>query len=202
MIAIVDYEIGNLYSISKALERLGEKVVVTNQAQVIVEAEAVVLPGVGSFGKAMENLEKAEIKEAIRKNQESGKPLLGICLGLQLLFEKSQESPRKKGLSLLSGKVVKLPPTNKIPHTGWNRVYFKKDSPLTRDIPQGRFFYFAHSFYVLPEDFQTVVGICNYNVAIPAIVNQDNIWGFQFHPEKSSVWGMKILENWVRSWKK
>ena len=202
MIAIVDYEIGNLYSISKALERLGEKVVVTNQAQVIVEAEAVVLPGVGSFGKAMENLEKAEIKEAIRKNQESGKPLLGTCLGLQLLFEKSQESPRKKGLSLLSGKVVKLPPTNKIPHTGWNRVYFKKDSPLTQDIPQGRFFYFAHSFYVLPEDFQTVVGICNYNVAIPAIVNQDNIWGFQFHPEKSSVWGMKILENWVRSWKK
>jgi len=202
MIAIVDYEIGNLYSISKALARLGEEVVITNQAQVIVEAEAVVLPGVGSFEKAMENLEKKEIKEVIKENQEDGKPFLGINLGLQLLFEKSQEAPRKKGLSLLPGEVVKLPPTNKIPHMGWNRVYFKKNSPLTRDIPQGRFFYFAHSFYVLPEEPQAVVGICNYNVVIPAIVNHDNVWGFQFHPEKSSVWGMKVLENWVRSWKK
>ncbi|HPT63631.1 MAG TPA: imidazole glycerol phosphate synthase subunit HisH [Candidatus Atribacteria bacterium] len=202
MIAIVDYEIGNLYSIFKALERLGEEVVVTNQAQEIREAEAVVLPGVGSFEKAMENLEKKEIKEAIKENQEDGKPFLGINLGLQLLFEKSQEAPRKKGLSLLPGEVVKLPPTNKIPHMGWNRVYFKKNSPLTRDIPQGRFFYFAHSFYVLPEEPQAVVGICNYNVVIPAIVNHDNVWGFQFHPEKSSVWGMKVLENWVRSWKK
>ena len=146
MIAIVDYEIGNLYSIFKALERLGEEVVVTNQAQEIREAEAVVLPGVGSFEKAMENLEKKEIKEVIKENQEDGKPFLGINLGLQLLFEKSQEAPRKKGLSLLPGEVVKLPPTNKIPHMGWNRVYFKKNSPLTRDIPQGRFFYFAHSF--------------------------------------------------------
>ena len=202
MIAIVDYEIGNLYSIFKALERLGEEVVVTNQAQEIREAEAVVLPGVGSFEKAMENLEKKEIKEAIKENQEDGEPFLGINLGLQLLFEKSQEAPRKKGLSLLPGEVVKLPPTNKIPHMGWNRVYFKKNSPLTRDIPQGRFFYFAHSFYVLPEEPQAVVGICNYNVVIPAIVNHDNVWGFQFHPEKSSVWGMKVLENWVRSWKK
>ncbi|HOA98347.1 imidazole glycerol phosphate synthase subunit HisH [Candidatus Sordicultor fermentans] len=202
MIAIVDYEIGNLYSIFKALERLGEEVVVTNQAQEIREAEAVVLPGVGSFEKAMENLEKKEIKEVIKENQEDGKPFLGINLGLQLLFEKSQEAPRKKGLSLLPGEVVKLPPTNKIPHMGWNRVYFKKNSPLTRDIPQGRFFYFAHSFYVLPEEPQAVVGICNYNVVIPAIVNHDNVWGFQFHPEKSSVWGMKVLENWVRSWKK
>ncbi|MBP9015903.1 MAG: imidazole glycerol phosphate synthase subunit HisH [Candidatus Atribacteria bacterium] len=202
MIAIVDYEIGNLYSISKALARLGEEVVITNQAQVIREAEAVVLPGVGSFGKAMENLEKKEIREAIRENQEDGKPLLGICLGLQLLFDKSQEAPRKKGLSLLPGEVRKLPPTNKIPHIGWNRVYFKKNSPLTQDIPQGRFFYFAHSFYALPEESSIVIGICNYNVVIPALVNQDNIWGLQFHPEKSSVWGMKILENWVRSWKK
>ena len=202
MIAIVDYEIGNLYSIFKALERLGEEVVVTNQAQEIREAEAVVLPGVGSFEKAMENLEKKEIKEVIKENQEDGKPFLGINLGLQLLFEKSQEAPRKKGLSLLPGEVVKLPPTNKIPHMGWNRVYFKKNSPLTRDIPQGRFFYFAHSFYVLPEEPQAVVGICNYNVVIPAIVNHDTVWGFQFHPEKSSVWGMKVLENWVRSWKK
>jgi len=176
--------------------------VVTNQAQEIREAEAVVLPGVGSFEKAMENLEKKEIKEVIKENQEDGKPFLGINLGLQLLFEKSQEAPRKKGLSLLPGEVVKLPPTNKIPHMGWNRVYFKKNSPLTRDIPQGRFFYFAHSFYVLPEEPQAVVGICNYNVVIPAIVNHDNVWGFQFHPEKSSVWGMKVLENWVRSWKK
>lgn len=202
MIAVVNYKIGNLYSISKALERLGEKVVVTDQASVIAEAEAVVLPGVGSFGKAMENLEKNHMKETIKEAQEGGKPLLGICVGLQLLFEKSQEAPRTEGLSLLSGEVVKLPPTNKLPHIGWNQVYFKKDFPLAQDIPQGRFFYFAHSFYVLPEEPQVVVGICNYNVVIPAIINQDNIWGFQFHPEKSSTWGMKVLENWVRSWKK
>ncbi len=202
MIAVVDYKIGNLYSISKALERLGEKVVVTDQLSVVSEAEAVVLPGVGSFGKAMENLEKNQMKEAIREAQSGGKPLLGICLGLQLLFEKSKEAPRTEGLSLLSGEVVKLPPTNKVPHIGWNQVYFKKDSPLSQDIPQGRFFYFAHSFYVLPEEPLIVVGICNYNVVIPAIINQDNIWGFQFYPEKSSTWGMKVLESWLRSWKK
>lgn len=202
MIAVVDYKIGNLYSISKALERLGEKVVVTDQPSVVSEAEAVVLPGVGSFGKAMENLEKNQMKEAIREAQSGGKALLGICLGLQLLFEKSKEAPRTEGLSLLSGEVVKLPPTNKVPHIGWNQVYFKKDFPLAQDIPQGRFFYFAHSFYVLPEESLAVVGICNYNVVIPAIINQDNIWGFQFYPEKSSTWGMKVLESWLRSWKK
>ncbi|WP_438313658.1 imidazole glycerol phosphate synthase subunit HisH [Candidatus Caldatribacterium sp. SIUC1] len=199
MIAIVDYGIGNLRSIAKALERLGKTVEVTNDPERLGAAEAVILPGVGSFGEAMENMEKSQIVPVLRRMFDDGKPILGICLGLQLLFERSQEAPKKKGLALIPGEVRKLPPTTKVPHMGWNRIYFKRQAPLTENIPQGRFFYFAHSFYVLPEDESCVVGICNYNVTIPVVVNVGNLWGVQFHPEKSATWGMKFLENWVRS---
>ncbi len=198
MIAIVDYGIGNLRSVSKALERLGRSVLVTNRSEDVEKAEAVILPGVGSFGEAMENMDKSQLIPVIRQAFEDGKPILGICLGLQLFFERSQEAPRKKGLSLIPGEVRKLPPTTKIPHMGWNRIYFKRPTPLTENIPQGRFFYFAHSFYVLPEDESCIVGICNYNVTIPVVVSMGNLWGVQFHPEKSATWGMKFLENWVR----
>ncbi|BER92588.1 imidazole glycerol phosphate synthase subunit HisH [Atrimonas thermophila] len=198
MIAIIDYGIGNLFSVSKALNRLGQETQITCEPETVEKASAIVLPGVGSFGEAMENLQKKELINVILKNADEGKPILGICLGMQILFERSQESPHAKGLSLIQGEVRKLPPTNKIPHIGWNRIYFKKKTELTEDIPQGRFFYFAHSYYVLPADDQPIIGICNYNLVIPAIINQDNIWGVQFHPEKSSTWGMKFLENWVR----
>lgn len=198
MIAIVDYGIGNLRSVSKALERLGRSVLVTNRSEDVEKAEAVILPGVGSFGEAMENMDKSQLIPVIRQAFEDGKPILGICLGLQLFFERSQEAPRKKGLSLIPGEVRKLPPTTKIPHMGWNRIYFKRPTPLTENIPQGRFFYFAHSFYVLPEDESCIVGICNYNVTISVVVSVGNLWGVQFHPEKSATWGMKFLENWVR----
>ncbi|MGC8777499.1 MAG: imidazole glycerol phosphate synthase subunit HisH, partial [Candidatus Caldatribacteriaceae bacterium] len=147
----------------------------------------------------MENMEKSGIVEAVREAHVEGKPILGICLGLQLFFERSQESPRKKGLAFLAGEVRKLPPTSKIPHIGWNRVYFKRTIPAIEGIPQGRFFYFANSFYAVPEEESCVVGICNYNVVIPAVVNVDNLWGVQFHPEKSAQWGMKFLENWVKN---
>ncbi len=199
MIAIVDYGIGNLHSVSKALQRLGKETVITKERDTLLQAKAVVLPGVGSFGEAMDNLEKMDLVGALRDMYLEGRPILGICLGLQLFFERSQESPRKKGLTFLSGEVRKLPPTAKIPHIGWNRVYFKRVTPFTQEIPQGRFFYFANSFYVIPEDETCVVGICNYNVVIPAVVNTDNLWGVQFHPEKSAQWGMKFLENWVKS---
>jgi glutamine amidotransferase len=199
MIAIVDYGIGNLHSVSKAPQRLGKEVTIAQDEKALHEAEAIILPGVGSFGEAMENMEKTGILEPLRRAHLEGKPILGICLGLQLFFERSQESPRKKGLAFLAGEVRKLPPTSKIPHIGWNRVYFKKTTPVTEGIPQGRFFYFANSFYAVPEEESCVVGICNYNVVIPAMVNLDNLWGVQFHPEKSARWGMKFLENWVKS---
>jgi glutamine amidotransferase len=199
MIAIVDYGIGNLRSVSKALERLGRSVLVTNRPEDVERAGAVILPGVGSFGEAMENMDKGQLLPVVRQAFEDGKPILGICLGLQLFFERSQETPKKKGLSFIPGEVRKLPPTTKIPHMGWNRIYFKRPTPLTESIPQGRFFYFAHSFYVLPEDESCIVGICNYNVTIPVVVNMGNLWGVQFHPEKSATWGMKFLENWVRN---
>ncbi|MCX7667559.1 MAG: imidazole glycerol phosphate synthase subunit HisH [Atribacterota bacterium] len=199
MIAIVDYGIGNLHSVSKALQRLGKEIEITQSREILQKAEAIVLPGVGSFGEAVENMEKNGLVEAIREAHVEGKPVLGICLGLQLFFERSQESPRKKGLAFIPGEVRKLPPTSKIPHIGWNRVYFKKQNVAIEGIPQGRFFYFANSFYAVPEDESCVVGICNYNVVIPAMVNADHLFGVQFHPEKSGRWGMKFLENWVKS---
>ncbi|MCX6089649.1 MAG: imidazole glycerol phosphate synthase subunit HisH [Candidatus Atribacteria bacterium] len=197
MIAIVDYGIGNLHSVSKALEKLGQEVCVTSTGADIEKSHAVILPGVGSFGDAVDQMEKNGLIDPLRSFALEKKPILGICLGLQLLFEKSQESPRKKGLALIDGEVRKLPPTNKIPHMGWNRIYFRKNTPLTTNISQGRFFYFAHSYYVVPETDTDTIGICNYNVVIPVVVNHENLWGVQFHPEKSSTWGMKFLENWV-----
>ncbi|MGQ9473479.1 MAG: imidazole glycerol phosphate synthase subunit HisH [Candidatus Caldatribacteriaceae bacterium] len=199
MIAIVDYGIGNLHSVSKVLQRLGKEVEITQNQETLKRAEAIILPGVGSFGEAMENMEKKGLVAVLREAYGEGKPILGICLGLQILFERSQESPRKKGLAFLAGEVRKLPPTSKIPHIGWNRVYLKKNTPVTEGIPQGRFFYFANSFYVIPEEESWVVGICNYNVVIPAMVNVENLWGVQFHPEKSAQWGIKFLENWVKN---
>ncbi len=197
MIAIIDYGIGNLHSVSKALEKLGFANQVSKNPEEVKNADAIILPGVGSFGEAVDQMEKNNLIEPVLTFAQAGKPLLGICLGLQLLFEKSQESPRKKGLSLIKGEVRKLPPTNKVPHMGWNRIFLKKPNQLTVTIPDGRFFYFAHSYYVVPESEEVVVGICNYNVVIPVIVNQGNIWGVQFHPEKSSTWGIRFLKTWA-----
>ncbi len=203
MIAIVDYGIGNLHSVFKALERLKAKPRITDNQKEIKKAKGVVLPGVGSFGRAMEQLEKKELITPLLEAAEKGIPFLGMCLGLQLMFEKSQETTGTKGLALFQGEVRKLPPTNKIPHMGWNRTHFLRSSTLTSDIPTGSFFYFAHSYYVVPkEEHDVVIGICNYNVTIPVIINRDYLWGLQFHPEKSSHWGMKFLENWVEVTKK
>ncbi|QPM67001.1 imidazole glycerol phosphate synthase subunit HisH [Atribacter laminatus] len=198
MIVIVDYGIGNLHSVSKALEKLGFKNQISQDPDLVEKAHALILPGVGSFGEAMEQMEKNNFIEAICNSVQKGKPILGICLGLQLLFEKSQESTKKKGLSLIKGEVRKLPPTNKVPHMGWNKILFTKKKALSGLIPDGRFFYFAHSYYVIPESKECIVGISNYNVVIPVIINQDNIWGVQFHPEKSSKWGIHFLETWAK----
>ena len=198
MIVIIDYGIGNLHSVTKALEKLGFPNQVSKDPTIVEKAHALILPGVGSFGEAVEQMEKNNLIDTIHGFIQKGKPILGICLGLQLLFEKSQESAKKKGLSVIKGEVRKLPPTNKVPHMGWNRILFPKNHSLEGAIPDGRFFYFAHSYYVVPNSEEIIVGICNYNVVIPVIIHQDNIWGVQFHPEKSSIWGIKFLESWAK----
>jgi len=198
MIVIIDYGIGNLHSVSKALEKLGFENQISKDPEWVEKAQALILPGVGSFGEAIEQMEKNNLIEIILSSIQNGKPVLGICLGLQLLFEKSQESAKRKGLSVIKGEVRKLPPTNKVPHMGWNTILFTENNSLQGSIPDGRFFYFAHSYYVVPESKETIVGISNYNVVIPAIINQDNIWGVQFHPEKSSQWGIQFLETWAK----
>lgn len=198
MMVIIDYGIGNLHSVSKALEKLGFENQISKDPDVVEKARALILPGVGSFGEAIEQIEKNNLIEVIRYSVQKEKPILGICLGLQLLFEKSQESTKKKGLSFIKGEVRKLPPTNKVPHMGWNKILFTENNPFQESIPNGRFFYFAHSYYVVPESEEIVVGISNYNVVIPVIIKQNNIWGVQFHPEKSSKWGIHFLETWAK----
>ncbi|MDK2896536.1 MAG: imidazole glycerol-phosphate synthase subunit HisH [Candidatus Atribacteria bacterium] len=198
MIAIVNYGIGNLFSVAQALKKLGEEVVVTNDPSVIEQAEAIILPGVGSFGEAMKNLEENQLIPAIVNGANQKKPILGICLGLQILFSQSQEATQQSGLSLIPGEVRKLPPTNKVPHIGWNQVSILEESPLGEGIASGEFFYFAHSYYVVPEKEENVVAICNYNVVIPAMIKQGKIAGVQFHPEKSSTGGIQFLKNWQR----
>ena len=198
MIVIIDYGIGNLHSVSKALEKLGFDNQVSKDPVMVKNADAIILPGVGSFGEAVDQMEKNNLIETILSFAHDGKPILGICLGLQLLFEKSQESPKKKGLSMIKGEVRKLPPTNKVPHMGWNRILLLKKNAFQDIIPDGRFFYFAHSYYGVPESEENIVGICNYNVVIPVIIHQENVWGVQFHPEKSSTWGIRFLENWAK----
>ncbi len=198
MIAIVDYGIGNLYSVYKALERLKARPRLTDNYKDIKKARGIVLPGVGSFGEAMGQLEKKDLISSLHEAVDKDIPFLGVCLGLQLMFEKSQESPGMTGLAFFRGDVRKLPPTNKIPHMGWNDTHFLRHTILTENISSGRYFYFAHSYYVAPrEEKDVVVGICNYNVTIPVIINRDLLWGLQFHPEKSSHWGMRCLSNWV-----
>ena len=197
MIALINYEAGNIHSVTKALEKCGADVKVTDQAGVIQQADKILLPGVGAFGKAMEALERLELVEPIRQAIRDNKPFLGICVGLQLLYESSEESPGLKGLCALTGHVRRFPDGVKIPHLGWNQVLQKNDSPLWKDVPDGRFFYFANSYYGVPEDQTLVAGETDYNVVFASAVHRNNLFGCQFHPEKSQKWGLKVLENFV-----
>ncbi len=197
MIGIIDYGAGNMKSVEKAFQYLGEETVVTGEEKILFDADKVILPGVGSFGAAMDNLRKSGLDQTIYKIVEKGTPLLGICLGLQMLFDSSEESPDIKGLSLLKGKILKIPNFEglKIPHMGWNDLKYPNPSRLFADVRENPYVYFVHSYYLKAEDKSIVAARTEYGVEIDAAVESDNIFGCQFHPEKSSRIGMKLLDN-------
>ena len=199
MIAIIDYDAGNIKSVEKAFMALGQDVVVTRDQQVILSAKGVVLPGVGSFGDAMGKLQDFDLVETIHKVVEKNTPFLGICLGLQLMFESSEETPGVEGLGILKGKIVRIPDAGglKIPHIGWNNLSYPNEGRLYKDIPEDSYVYFVHSYYLQAEEAEIVKATTKYGVEIHASVEKNNVFACQFHPEKSSAVGMKILENFV-----
>lgn len=198
MIAIVDYDAGNIKSVEKALILLGEEVVVTRDRDTILAADGVILPGVGAFGDAMDKLNSYGLSDVLREVAEKNIPFLGICLGLQLLFESSEESPEAKGLGILKGKVTRLPEVGlKIPHIGWNNLKFPNKGRLFKDIPEDTYVYFVHSFYLQAADESIVTATSEYAATIHASVEQGNVFATQFHPEKSSDMGLKMLKNFV-----
>ena len=199
MIAMIDYDAGNIKSVEKALLLLGQEVEVTGDPERILKAEKVILPGVGAFGDAMENLKRAGLDEAIRRVAAKGTPFLGICLGLQLLFERSDEAPGAEGLGLLEGEILKLPDQEglKIPHMGWNSLHLEHGGRLFRGIEEQSYVYFVHSYYLKAKDESIVKASTEYSTHIHASVEKDNIFGCQFHPEKSSEVGLRILKNFV-----
>jgi glutamine amidotransferase len=199
MIAVVDYGMGNLRSVQKALERVGAEAEVTRESGKILSARGVVLPGVGAFSACMKNLERYELLEPVRQVIQKKKPFLGICLGFQLLFSESQEFGPQKGLDLFHGKVVGFQPRDglKIPHMGWNRVEKRKDSPFLEGICEGDYFYFVHSYYVVPEDPSLTATVTPYGTPFVSSIATDHLFACQFHPEKSQELGLRILANFV-----
>ena len=193
MIAIIDYGSGNLRSISNAFRRIGADALVTSSSKTMDEADAIVLPGVGAFGSAMEKLE--ESRETILENIGEGKPFLGICLGLQVLLNESQESPGVRGLGLVPGRVLRIPPGNKVPHMGWNQLIIKRDSQLLDGVDD-EYFYFVHSYHAEPEG-DVVSATTDYGIEMTAVIEKDNIHATQFHPEKSGEAGLDILRNFT-----
>lgn len=199
MIAIIDYDAGNIKSVEKALQFLSCDVVVTRDAKTILQAEKVILPGVGSFGDAMGKLHQYGLVSVIRQVVENKTPFLGICLGLQLLFEGSEESPGVDGLGILKGKILRIPEGGglKIPHIGWNSLSYPNQGRLFSGIPKEAYVYFVHSYYLEAEDKSIVTAVTEYGTCIHASVEKDNIFACQFHPEKSSDTGLRILRNFV-----
>lgn len=200
MIAVVDYGMGNLRSVQKALEKVGLEAVITSNPEDLDRARGIVVPGVGAFGDAVHNLERLSLKEKILENIEKGKPYLGICLGLQLLFEYGYEFGEHRGLGVIKGSVVRFDEKLdiKIPHMGWNQVWIKKESRMFDQIEDGEFFYFVHSYYGKPEDVEVVSTTTDYGVDFCSSVEVENIWAVQFHPEKSQRAGLKLLSNFKR----
>lgn len=199
MIALIDYDAGNIKSVQKALEFLGEQAIVTRDRQEILAAKRVILPGVGNFGDAMAKLESFGLVSVIREVTEQGVPFLGICLGLQLLFEESEESPGVKGLGLLPGRIVRIPKETglKIPQIGWNALQYPSRGRLFADVPEGSYVYFVHSYYLQAGEKEIVKATAEYGVTVEASVERDNIFACQFHPEKSSEVGLQILKNFL-----
>ncbi len=199
MIAIIDYDAGNIKSVEKALQKLGADVVVTKDAQTILCADKVILPGVGAFGNAMDNLRKYKLDDVIYRVVEQGTPFLGVCLGLQLLFDRSDETPGVEGLGILKGEIKRIPDNGelKIPHMGWNSLHLQNEGRLFKGLPQDSYVYFVHSYYLQAQEESIVKATTEYGVSIHASVEKDNVFACQFHPEKSSNVGLMILKNFL-----
>ena len=199
MIAIIDYDAGNLKSVEKALLYLGQDVLVTRDREKILGADIVILPGVGNFGDAMEKLKGYGLEEVIRETARQGKPFLGICLGLQLLFERSAEAPGVEGLGILKGEILRIPDREdlKVPHIGWNSLKLQNQGRLFAGLEEEPYVYFVHSYYLKAADPQIVKAVTEYGVRIDASVESGNVFACQFHPEKSSRTGLKILKNFA-----
>lgn len=197
-IAIVDYGMGNLHSVSKAVERLGYEPLVTGEREEILAADGIILPGVGAFGDAMEQLRETSLDSVMKDAAESGKPLLGICLGMQLLFSRSEEHGKFEGLDILPGSVVRFTGSDyKVPHMGWNSLQFeKREHPLFAGLEEGHV-YFVHSYHVLPEVQADLLAVTDYGQPVTAIVGRGSVYGMQFHPEKSGALGMSLLRNFL-----
>lgn len=198
-IVIIDYGMGNLHSVSKAVEAVEAVPIVTADKKIIAAAEKIILPGVGAFGDCMKNLQATGLVPELIKHIKSGKGFLGICLGMQLLFESSEESPGVAGLGIFKGAVKRLTTEYKVPHMGWNRLKLKAASPLTA-AADGSYVYFVHSFHAVPEDSNIITVVCDYGTEITAAVGRDNIQALQFHPEKSGEVGLKMLQAF-KEWK-
>jgi imidazole glycerol-phosphate synthase subunit HisH len=199
MIAIIDYGMGNLRSVSKAFERLGYEVTVTREPRVIADATHAVLPGVGAFPDCMRNLEQMGLIDPIRRALSSGKPFLGICLGLQLLFTESEEFGLHKGLGWIRGRVVRFKNDGlKVPHMGWNALRIQKSVPALQDIPSDAMVYFVHSYYVVPEVSSLIATTTEYGTPFASSIADGNLFACQFHPEKSQAIGLRILRNFAQ----
>lgn len=196
MIVVIDYGVGNLASVKNALDKLGAKSVISSDPQIIKKAKALILPGVGAAGQGMRNLKEKGLDKIVISEINKGKPFLGICLGMQLLFEDSEEG-NVKCLGILKGSVKKFKKMKKIPQIGWNQIEIKKGSSFFKDINNKDYFYFVNSFYCLPKDKEITAGITTYGETFSSIVQKDNVIGVQFHPERSGKAGFKLLENFV-----
>jgi glutamine amidotransferase len=197
-IAIIDYGVGNLRSVEKAFTSQGISAAVTRDEKVLRDADKLVLLGVGAFGYAMESLRKLGFDQLVLEAANAGKPIIGLCVGLQMMFEEGHEFGAHRGLGLLPGRVVKFPAGVRVPHVGWNQVEFKQSHQVFRDLPDGSFFYFVHSYYVEPADPSCVMGETEYALGFASICGRGNIIGVQFHPEKSQAAGLKLLHNFAR----
>ena len=199
MVAIIDYDAGNIKSVEKAMQLLGQEVKITRDRDEIMAADHVILPGVGAFGDAMEKLHQYGLAEVIHEVTKKGTPFLGICLGLQLLFERSDEAPGVEGLGVLKGDILKLPDKAgyKIPHMGWNSLDFPREGRLFKGLGEHPYVYFVHSYYLKAAEEKIVTATADYTTTIHASVEKDNVFACQFHPEKSSDVGLQILKNFV-----
>ncbi len=197
MIAIIDYKLGNVYNVKKCFMHFDIKVEITENPRKIKSSSAIVLPGVGAFGNAIKNLKNSQLFDVLIDEINKGKPFLGICLGMQLLFDKSEES-KGNGLNFIKGNVIRFENNLKVPHVGWNSITKKRDDPLLKGINDGDFFYFVHSYYVKPIDTSVISCETEYGIYFPSMVNLKNVWGVQFHPEKSQKNGLKLIENFIK----